>query len=428
MKRRLRTFAISVSLFVFTSIVFSAGVVFGSSGLLFAPEIARAADQPVEFAVFWQAWNIIQAHFVDREAVDPTQLTYGAIRGLVETLGDEGHTRFLTPEEANLHDSSVSGTFSGIGVRLRIEDEQAVISTVFTNSPADWAGVQAGDVIVAVDGSDVGGWQLGQLIGQVRGEAGTEVLLTVFRPGLDQRLEISIIRGEVNVPAATWAMVPGTGVAVLNISQFGDNLNHEVVAALEEARAAGATRLVVDVRDNPGGLLQQAIKLTSQFLEDGDVVLEEDAAGNHEAYPVQGEPLAADLPLVVLTNEGTASAAEIFAGAIQDHDRGLVVGQTTFGTGTILQPFRLEDGSVLLLGTRQWRTPTGRLIRKRGLEPDIAVPLSIEAQIVSPGALEALTPVEVWQSGDTQLLTALRLLGVYPRPSLELERLDRVEF
>jgi carboxyl-terminal processing protease len=162
-------------------------------------------------------------------------------------------------------------------------------------------------------------------------------------------------------------------------------------------------------------LLDQAVKVTSQFLKQGNVLLQEDAAGRREAYPVKPGGVVTDLPLVVLVNRGTASSAEIFAGAIQDHQRGPVVGETTFGTGTVLKPYELDGGSVLLLGTSQWLTPNGRLIRKQGIEPDIVVEIPIGANLLSPEEVKTLTQAELLKGEDAQLLKALELLGEAPQ-------------
>jgi carboxyl-terminal processing protease len=176
---------------------------------------------------------------------------------------------------------------------------------------------------------------------------------------------------------------------------------------------------VVDVRNNPGGLLEQAIEVTSQFLKEGNVLLQEDAQGNREAFAVKPNGVATDLPMVVLINRGSASAAEIFSGAIQDQERGMIIGETTFGTGTVLRPFELDDGSGLLLGTSQWLTPKGRLIRKHGIEPDLAVDLPVGANLTTPLDLKDLTQAELLKSEDIQLLKALETLKVIPQVNIE---------
>jgi carboxyl-terminal processing protease len=414
MRRLVIILMAALMMFFIISGAFGAGVIFGRSGI-FNPTVVYADDQPVEFEVFWQVWDLAHNFFVDREQLDTTQLTYGAINGLIAALGDEGHTRFLTPEEVVHERTEVSGKFFGIGAQVGIEDGLPVIVAPLDGSPADQAGVRAGDIIMEVDGQDVSALQLNELIDMIRGEEGTQVVITFFRPDTRESLEIAIIREEIKLEAATWAMIPGTDVALLRMSQFSANLNDDVVAAVEEARAAGATALVVDVRNNPGGLLQQAIDVTSQFLTDGNVLLQEDADGARVPYAVKPNGVITDLPIVVLINRGSASSAEIFVGAIQDHARGLVVGETTFGTGTVLRPFELDDGSVMLLGTSQWLTPKGRLIRKQGIEPDIVVDISAGNDLLSPFELKDMTVVELLASEDTPLLKALEVLDAVPQ-------------
>jgi carboxyl-terminal processing protease len=190
-----------------------------------------------------------------------------------------------------------------------------------------------------------------------------------------------------------------------------------MVTAIRAAKAAGAVSLIVDVRSNPGGLLEQAIGVTSQFLKDGNVLQQEDANGQRKLYPVARGGVAPDIPLVVLTDRGSASSSEIFAGAIQDHRRGQVVGETTFGTGTVLEPFVLSDGSGIMLGTSQWLTANGRLIRKQGIKPDVTVELPLGADLISPLDLETLTVTGLQESEDSQVLKALELLDALPAAS-----------
>ena len=420
MKKFVRIVIIAFCLLTLTAAAFGAGMLFANSDFL-KPGVVRADDQPAEFEMFWQVWNIVQNHFIDREALDPTLLTYGAINGMITALGDEGHTRFLTPEEVAQQQTNISGKFFGIGAHVGVENGLPVIVAPFDGSPADKAGVKAGDIIIEVNGEDVTTLPLNEVVDRIRGEAGTEVTIAVFRPDANESFEFKIVRAEINIPAALWAMAPGTKVGVIRLTQFSANLNDELMTAIKEAKAAGATQIVVDVRNNPGGLLEQAVKVTSQFLKDGNVLLQEDAQGNRETFPVKAGGIATDIPMVVLINRGSASAAEIFAGAIHDHKRGTVVGETTFGTGTVLQPFELDGGAGLLLGTSQWLTPNGRLIRKHGIEPDVAVKIPIGAEMMTPPELENLTQAELLKSEDTQLLKALELLKAIPEVSVEEE-------
>lgn len=411
MNRGLKIAAIIVAVGIIAITSLGAGIFIGSTGYGILAGAAPREGEPEEFSVFWQAWNIVHQNFVDQEALDPTALTYGAIRGMVDALGDEGHTAFLTPEERERQQTDLSGTFSGIGAQLGIQEQLPVIVAPFDGSPADQAGVLAGDIIMEVDGEDVTTLPLNEIVNRIRGPEGTDVVLTLLRRGEENRtVEVTITRGEISVPAATWTMVPGTNVAFIRLSQFSANAAPDIIQSLEEAKDAGATALIVDVRNNPGGLLEQAIKVTSQFLEDGNVLLEEDAQGDRKAYEVEPGGAAPDIPVVVLINGGSASSAEIFAGAIQDHDRGTLVGETTFGTGTVLQPYILADDSALLLGTRQWLTPEGRLIRGQGIEPDIVVDLPIEANLLAPRDVEEMTLEEIAASEDLQFGTALELL------------------
>lgn len=388
-----------------------AGILIGSAGFgVLAGSAPQPEDRPEQFEVFWQAWGIVMDDFVDREALDPTTMTYGAIRGMVQSLGDAGHTSFLTPEERQRQQTDLSGTFSGIGAQLSVRDQLPVIVAPFDGSPADQSGVKAGDIIMRVDGEDVTSMDLNDIVNMIRGPEGTEVELSLLRPDENRTVTVTIVRGEIDVPAASWAMLPDTGVALIRLSQFTANAEEDVTAAIEEAKEAGATAMIVDVRNNPGGLLEQAIAVTSEFLVDGNVLLEEDAEGNSRAYEVADGGVGTELPVVVLINAGSASSSEIFAGAIQDHDRGDLVGETTFGTGTVLEPYELQDGSALLLGTRQWLTPDGRLIRGQGIEPDYVVTLPIEANLLVPREVESMTRGELSASEDAQLLQGLALL------------------
>lgn len=409
MNRTAAVILVLLALAVVGSVALGSGVVIGASGVLPFGGAASAAE-PEEFSVFWQAWNTAQRNFVDREALDDQEMTYGAIRGMVEALGDEGHTAFLTPDELRRQQTDLSGTFMGIGAQLGIRDALPVIVAPFDGSPADQAGVKAGDIIMRVDGEDVTSMPLNDIVNLIRGPEDTIVTLSLLRPEENRSLDVEITRGEIKVPAASWAMIPGTEVALIRLSQFSANALEDVKAGIEGATDAGATALIVDVRNNPGGLLEQAISVTSQFLSDGDVLLEEDASGERKAYAVERGGLATDIPLAVLINPGSASSAEIFAGAVQDHERGTLIGETTFGTGTVLQPFPLRDGSALLLGTKQWLTPSGRLIRKQGVAPDVEVALPIEANLLTPMEIQDMSAEDIESSEDEQLLRALELL------------------
>ncbi len=417
MKQSTKTIAAILVLGLILSSTFAAGAIFGSSTVVAQKSVGNANLQPDEFDVFWEAWQIVQQNFIDREALDDTDLTYGAIEGMIQSLGDEGHTTFLTPKELEYQMSSTAGTFSGIGAQLGVRSGLPMIIAPFDGSPADLAGIRAGDIILEVDSEDVTTWTLNEIVDVIRGPKGKEVVLLVLREGEEASMEIPIIRGDIRVPAASWSMIPGTDVALLRLSQFSANALEDVTTSIEEIHAADASTLIVDVRNNPGGLLEQAVRVTSQFLTRGNVLQEEDANGRQRPFRVIRGGTAQDIPLLVLINPGSASSAEIFAGAIQDHARGELIGETTFGTGTVLQPYTLEDGSALLLGTRQWLTANGRLIRKQGIAPDIEVDLLPGADLLSPRELKAMTLEELLASEDDQLLRALEVLEALPTAS-----------
>ncbi len=387
------------------AVAFGAGTVVGSSAAH-----AESNPPPTEFAVFWQAWETIQENFIDRDVLDSKELTYGAINGLVSALGDQGHTAFLTPREIEYQKSSMAGSFSGIGAQLGVRDGLPIIVAPFDGSPAAEAGIKAGDIILGVDGEDVTSYSLNEIVDRVRGPEGEEVVLTVLHEDDTASVEIAIIRGEIKVSAVTWTMLPDSEIALLRLNQFSAFAQVDMIEALKEIQGAGAAGIILDVRNNPGGLLTQAVGVTSQFLQDGNVLQEENAAGQRRPFRVRRGGVAPEIPLVVLINPGSASSSEILAGAIQDHERGTLIGETTFGTGTVLQTFMLDDGSALLLGTSQWLTADGRLIRKQGISPDIEVALGPDGELLTPALIEEMTAAELLESGDAQLLAGLETL------------------
>lgn len=401
-----------IVLLIVSGSAFTAGVTAERSGFLPGSVRTQPTEVADQFGVFWQAWELVQQRFVDRTVVDTRNMTYGAIEGMLAALGDNGHTRFLTPEEATQQTSDIQGQFQGIGAELGTKDGYPMIVAPLDGSPAQNAGIQAGDLLVAVDGEQVAGIPLDRVVRMVRGPEGTQVTLTILHPGEVTPVEITIVRAKIQVHPVSWTMIPGTKVAFLRISQFNANVNQELTDALHGIRAAGAEGIVLDVRSNTGGLLDQCVFATSQFLKGGDVLIEQDARGNRKTIQAQSGGLATDIPLVVMINQGTASAAEILAGAIQDNERGKLVGETTFGTGTVLSTFQLSDGSALLLGTSQWLTPKGRQIWKQGIEPDVEVPTTAGMTLLSPRTVQDMSLDEIRSGRDPQLQKALEMLGI----------------
>jgi carboxyl-terminal processing protease len=394
-----------VPLLLLLLLAFAMGIVAERAGLLPGPNR--------ELATFWQVWRIAHANYVDRSHIDDKHLVDGATAGMVDALGDVGHTAFLTRDEWQRMQASLEGRFEGIGALMGVRQRRPIITQTLPNSPARRAGLKAGDVIVQVDGKDVDGLSLDQIVQRVRGPAGTQVRLTILRGGESQPREVTITRGRLDTPDATWWMLPGTKVAHVALREFGKQADAQLKAVLEAARKAGAAALIIDVRGNPGGLKDQAVDVTSGFLHPGEVVfIEQDAAGRRTEVPVLPEKSTGrGLPTCLLIDEGTASSAEIFAGALQDYGRARLVGTRTFGTGTVLQSFGpLHDGAYLLLAIAQWLTPKGRQIWHHGIPPDVPVELPQGAQPLLPGEEPHLDAAGLARSQDKQLLRALDLL------------------
>jgi carboxyl-terminal processing protease len=355
-------------------------------------------------ALYAEALDVVRNNYVDQGDIDSKKETYGAIRGMLETLGDDRHTRFLTPEERAQNDQSLSGTYVGIGVQLEKEKGEVVVAAPIQDSPAEKAGISPDDVLVAVNGKSVRGDDISEVVEKVKGQVGTTVELTVLHEG--EKREYDLRRAEINSPVVSWAVIPDSDVAVVLLSSFSDDSAKELQDAVEEARAAGARRFVLDLRNNPGGRLDQAVQMAGYFLEPGSVVyIRKDASGEREEIKVEGNTEPTDAPLAVLVNGGSASSAEILAGALRDNGRATVIGETTYGTGTVLSEFVLRDGSSILLGVAEWLTPDGDFIRETGIEPDVKVPLDNGDEQITPDGARDLSKKQIL-GRDTQLRAA----------------------
>jgi carboxyl-terminal processing protease len=382
-----------------------------------------STQKPDDLKLVSQAYDRIQRNYVDRSAVQPKDLTYGAISGMVESLGDTGHSTFLTPEMVKELRSLERGELKGIGVEVEMKNGQVVIVAPIDGSPAQRAGLRPGEVILKVSGEDIADWPLGKVVERILGPAGTIVQLTLQEPRNGRIHEVTLKRASIKLHEVTWCRLPGTDVAQLRVASFDAGVTKDLRKSLEELQREGLKGIVLDMRNDPGGLLDEAIGVASQFLTNGNVVLTRDAKGRVFPEPVDKGGLAGSMPLVVLVNQGSASAAEIVAGALQDQKRAPLVGDTTFGTGTVLQEFSLSDGSALLLAVGEWLTPNGTSFWHKGLVPQYVVPLPTDTSPLIPANAASLTPKELWASEDRQLLTALRLLTRNDPPS-QLGRID----
>lgn len=440
------------------AIVFSVGLVIGQSGGIggltaaTATPIAQATPPPASpgptdgrvtsppgvptsqpdyapgnFGVFWQALEKIRQTFVGRDDLNDRDLTYGAIRGMVEALGDTGHSVFLTPEALASEEQTLNGTVVGVGALLGEKQGRPVIVSVISGGPASRAGMRSSDEILAVDGQDVTALAPEEVASRIRGEKGTTVVVEVARPSTDETLTFTMVREEINFPAASWAFVPGTHIADLRLIQFSAGASDELRAARDEAIAQGATGLILDLRSNPGGYVTEAVRVASQFIAGRTIYIRELAddsripvgacfpldnpgrPGNTDCREQDSQP-PTDLPLVVLIDEGTASSAEIVSGALRSAGRGELVGATTFGTGTVLLTYELADHSAVRLAVERWLTPDGELIFGQGIEPTVPLALPTDGRALEPQEVAALTPAALATMEDTQMLKAIELL------------------
>jgi carboxyl-terminal processing protease len=363
------------------------------------------------FGLIREAWDTLHQKYVGRDTIDDRELIYGAIDGMTQAVGDTGHTDFMTPEERERRNQALSGSYVGIGVRIDVTDAGLPrVLTVFADSPAEAAGIKDGDVIVAVDGKDTTESTVDAVATLIRGEAGTTVSVTVRAEGTGPERTVDIVRADVPIHPVSWTMVPGSSTALVRLDQFSNGAADDLVEALKAARTDGADRIVLDLRGNPGGYVNEAVGVTSQFLSRGVVYVERDADGKETRHEVTPGGVATDLPLVVIVDGNTASSAEIVSGALQDADRATLVGETTYGTGTVLGEFELSDGSALRVGTVEWLTPGGRRIWHEGIAPDVSVIRPTDGQAFSPDEIRALAAADVAALADDQLARALSIV------------------
>ncbi len=396
-------------------VTFSVGIGVGNLALPAVGIVGWTTPAPSDggpFGLINQAWDILHTKYVGASQLDDTKLVYGAIDGMTQAVGDTGHTSFLTPEERAARASDLSGSYVGIGVRIdTATDGLPLVVGVFKDGPAEGAGLTIGDEIVAVDGRSTAGHTIDDVVTWVRGEAGTTVVLTVQHEPDDTQRQVSIVRADVAVDPVSWAMVPGTHTALIRLDQFSTGAADDLKGVITDARAAGADRIVLDLRGNPGGYVNEADAVASQFLSSGVVFIERDAAGKETPHPVAPGGLATDLPLVVLVDGGTASSSEIVSGALQDAGRATIVGVQTYGTGTVLGEFSLSDGSALRVGTVEWLTPSGREIWHQGITPDVTVARASDVAPLDPSDVGKMTAAQVKALTDPQLARALTVVA-----------------
>ncbi|MBP9501565.1 MAG: S41 family peptidase [Candidatus Promineofilum sp.] len=402
------------ALLLITAIVFFAGGLAFDRIALRGLSLFRGggSEGGLDTALLEEAREIIQQHFVIQELATDENLQTGALAGMVDILGDTGHSRFMTPAMVEEQHNYTAGEFEGIGAYVEMRDGLVTVVSPIDNSPAQAAGVQPGYVVMEVNGEDMtNGMTLQDVVDRIVGPAGSEVTIKFFDPETSEEVVLTIKRARIELENVTSTMLPGTSLTFIRIAGFSRDVGKDLAAAIDTAEAQGATGIILDLRNDPGGLLDEAIAVAGQFLPpDSVVVLRQDAQENIREERTSGKDESTALPLVVLINQGSASASEIVSGALQDHQRATLVGETTFGTGTVLNEFSLSDGSAILLATEQWLTPDGRVIWREGIVPDELVELTGPVRLVVPATADDLTAEELAASEDAQLLRAIELL------------------
>lgn len=399
----------TVQIFLAVLILLSGGAV---GGYLFAYSQQKvttkggdSAHSAIEFNTFWNAWDVVHNNFFG--STDDTKQVDGAISGMVASLGDP-YTLYFDPKQDQIFRSDLQGSFSGIGAELIMENGNLTIESVLDSSPAQKAGVQAKDVIIAIDGTKVAGMEFVDAITKIRGAQGSKVELTIIRPGKDGEQKISVTRDTITVKSVTTdTLGANKDIAYIKMSQFGQDTEALLKDAFTAVAGSNKKGLIIDLRNNPGGylttaadaigmLLPDTINSTEQKLKDRVAVLERDKKGKENPYKATTAPILPTLPIVVLVDANSASASEIFAGAMKDYKRATVLGVKTFGKGSVQNLIKLDNGGSIKVTIAKWFTPLGVGIDKKGIDPDVTVALP-----------EGVTP----STTDIQVQKALEILG-----------------
>jgi len=381
---------------IIASFAFSGGYFFGIKGYLASvnefPKVNISREQPktketLDFSLFWRVWDTLETKYFDRTKLIPAKMIYGAIEGMVAAVGDP-YTVFLPPKENKVVQEDLQGNFEGVGIQIGFIGSQLAVIAPLPDSPAEKEGVQAGDYIIGIkdDLKSVERGTVGITIPEavqiIRGTAGTKVTLTLLREGQDEPIAAEITRASIDVPSITVNYVGGgegeeadKSIVHVRLLKFsGETIGEWEETVIELLKNSELEGIIFDLRNNPGGYLQGAVELASDFLETGSVVvIEEDGNGNREEYRVEKIGRLKNHNVVVLINKGSASASEIFSGALRDLRGVKLIGTTSFGKGTIQEPQQINDGTGLHITIAKWLTPNEFWVNEGGLVPDIEV-------------------------------------------------------
>ncbi|MCA9969361.1 MAG: S41 family peptidase [Anaerolineales bacterium] len=394
-------FTLFVALTAVALLGFNAGYLLGQSPWApiqaFSSAPAQVDQQTI--APFWEAWTLVHNRFY-QQPLNDNRLVEGAIDGMLAIL-DDPHTRYLSPDDEAAARARMEGEFQGIGVEVESVDGNITIVAPIDGSPAAEAGLLPGDILRAADGTSLTGMDLSEATSFVRGPKGTPVTLTIEREG--ELFDVEILRDVIPLLSVRSSMLE-EGIAYVRLSTFGNDSTQEMKSALESLLAQNPTGLILDLRNNPGGGLNSAVSIADLFLPAGPVLIESLGSGEQEVLESTDNGIAQDIPLVVLINEGSASASEVLAGAVRDRDRGTLIGVTSFGKGTVQSWYGLSNGGGVRITFARWLTPAEEWIHQSGIEPDIVVPLpeAIPGEAQEDTQLQAaITYLQELANGET---------------------------
>jgi carboxyl-terminal processing protease len=363
-----------VLIIVLIGIGFTGGFFYGKSRVV----CEFCQPQEINFSLFWEAYHTLQEKFVDKNKFDIQKIIYGAISGMVNSLGDP-YTVFMSPDDAKKFEEDVKGSFEGIGAEIDIRKSQLLIVAPLEGTPAQKAGLRSGDKILKINDTFTNDLTIDEAVDLIRGPKGTEVTLTISRSEWDTPKEIKIIRDVIFVPSLKWEMKEGN-IAYIKLYQFSEQASLDFSTTGIEILNSGVKKIILDLRNNPGGYLEVAQDIAGWFLERGQTVVIEDfgKGGERNEYKAGGPARFSEIPVVILINNGSASASEILAGALRDNRGILLIGEKSFGKGSVQELDELSDNSYLKITIAKWLTPKGETIADKGLEPDIKVEMTEE--------------------------------------------------
>ncbi len=334
----------------------------------------KGQPKNIDFSIFWEAWEKLKDKYVNQN-FDDQELVYGAISGLVNSLEDP-NTNFFPPSEAKKFQENVQGSFGGVGIEIDVRDNQLQVVSPLKDTPAEKAGLRAGDKILEVDEISTVGFNTDQAVDLIRGKVGTPVTLTIMRDSWSEPKDITITREIIEIPSLDWKMLDN-GIAYIQLYNFYQNVDFNFYQAAASIYSQNPKGIILDLRDNPGGYLETSVNIAGWFLKPGELVVSEEfASGQKQQFKASGNGVFKDLPIVILVNGGSASASEILAGALRDNRKIELIGEKTFGKGTVQEIVPLTDNSSMKITVAHWLMPSGKLIEENGLVPDYEIKLT----------------------------------------------------